>query len=117
MTVAGVLMCERSVATCAERQCLINSDVGCRVVGTGGLARMARKIPRDGDTEYDTHTNGVDDIVERELSNGGVELEEKREGLTDTTCWVRLGSVRAVKVVAASPRRAWVWGNRNEEND
>lgn len=32
----------------------------------------------------ETYTRRVDDIVERELSDEGVELEEEREGLADT---------------------------------
>lgn len=55
------------------------SDVGCWVT-------RVRENPRTGDRS--THTNGVDDIVERELGDGGVELEEEREGLADTACWV-----------------------------
>jgi hypothetical protein len=32
-----------------------------------------------------TYSGRVDNIIERELSDEGVEFEEKREGLTDTT--------------------------------
>jgi hypothetical protein len=35
--------------------------------------------------EVGSNTLGVDDIVERELSDRGVELEEERERLADTT--------------------------------
>jgi len=61
-TWAGVAMWDRSVATCASAR----GPLAC------GLA----------------HSDSVDDIVERELGDQGVELEEEGKRLTDSTCVV-----------------------------
>jgi hypothetical protein len=37
------------------------------------------------DLDFETHTSGIDDIVERKLGDQGVKLEEEGQGLSDST--------------------------------
>lgn len=59
---------------------LVSAMFGC--CSLAGACSFAPFACRSSDATY---TRRVDDIVERELSDEGVELEEQRKRLTDTT--------------------------------
>ena len=61
-------MCERSAATYGRRR-------QTEFSGYDGVRDAAR-----------TYTDGVDDIVQGQLGDQGVELEKQGQRLSDTTC-------------------------------
>jgi hypothetical protein len=68
---------------CTSTNELIRRRLAAALITRHGEGVFARK---DGNNEDPTHSDSVHDIVKAELSDEGVELEEKRQWLSDTTC-------------------------------
>jgi hypothetical protein len=79
-------MCERSVATCSRVR---QRSKRIKEWGQYGLGRRWCAVPergiRNSWRRTITHTDGVHDIVKRELGDERVELEEQGQWLTNTT--------------------------------
>jgi hypothetical protein len=81
-------MCERSVATCSRVRQRSKRIKECGA-GQYGLGRRWCAVPerriRTSWSKTITHTDGVHDIVKRELGDERVELEKQGQWLTNTT--------------------------------